>query len=303
MPGDMLLSCLLGAYDKAQSFDVTSGTWGVTNINSWNKSSTQSSMSPIASEAHSSAQTLNLDINSENIVTLGVLVRYQHGVANDLYARWFPDITTHDLRLQGWGRTTSTATSGNMSVLLRGTYSDTYWPVPFAAGGTGPANLSFFARTTLTISANGVEGAVDLVRTAGQAGGAEVHLFDTMLPQVDWITLTPEFDFIEESRLPAARHRTQGGVLHTYQWTRHWAWRVPLRFLSNSHADLINWWWVNGFALAFTLDTSDQNTVYTAKIVNETQPIGSKIKPYALNAGGWAGVLELESLDQGSLVF
>ena len=300
MPGDFVLGCLLGQYDRAQSFDVATGSWGATNINSWVKTNfTQSSMSPDISRVHSSGLSLLLRVFSETAGAGGVYVSYDHSV-NDIFTRWFPDVTTHALRLQGWAHAAAAAYSGGLSMLLRGTGGLPTYVIPYVGGVN---SMAVFTLETVTVSISTTAGMTDIIRTNASPTGEEIHAFDSLLPQVDPITLTPEFDFIEESRLPAARHRTQGGVLHTYQWTRHWAWRVPLRFLSNSHADLINWWWVNGFALAFTLDTSDQNTVYTAKITNETQPIGSKIKPYALNAGGWAGVLELESLDQGSLVY
>ena len=51
------------------------------------------------------------------------------------------------------------------------------------------------------------------------------------------------------------------------------------------------------------LDTSDANTIFPVRIVNELQPVGSKINPYPYAGAGWQGVLQLESLDKGSLVF
>ena len=299
MPGDFTLGCLLGQYDQAHSFE---GSYP-SAVGSFGYIEAATVFSYATADVHSSARNLQMGVDSVN-TTIDALT-YIYGASNDLYQRRFPDITTHYITADAWMRNDTVAASGHVTLSLwtnMDGWVNVY--VPYAStrqnlristyAHSGGYSANYVADTT----------AILVLRRWPTNLGARFYVtMDDALTRVDEITLTPEFDFIEESRLPAARHRTQGGVLHTYQWTRHWAWRVPLRFLSNSHADLINWWWVNGFALAFMLDTSDQNTVYTAKIVNETQPIGSKIKPYALNAGGWAGVLELESLDQGSLVY
>ena len=292
MPGDFTLGCLLGQYDKAQSFDVASKASPIAtgDVGSWFMP-TSSEFKNTATDVHSSGQGIYTHVVGGGGAI--ILLQYNHGYANDVLGRWFPDVATHTFQTDAWARM---ATSAGYVFLDFPSMVDVPTITITRASSLSPHRL-------YSANAHATEGEpiVRFIQTAPVVN--DLLLVDDVLTQTDLITLYPEFDFIEESRLPAARHRTQGGVLHTYQWTRHWAWRVPLRFLSNSHADLINWWWVNGFALAFMLDTSDQNTVYTAKIVNETQPIGSKIKPYALNAGGWAGVLELESLDQGSLVF
>ena len=73
-----------------------------------------------------------------------------------------------------------------------------------------------------------------------------------------------------------------------------------MRFLPTSHADLINWWWENQFNLVFTLDTSDSESTRILRMVNERQPIGGRIRPYK---DQWQGTLQLESIDEGGLVF
>jgi hypothetical protein len=121
-----------------------------------------------------------------------------------------------------------------------------------------------------------------------------------VLTTIDPITLLPEWDFEERARVLKAEHRTQGGLLYTYVWEKHFAYNVPLRFLSDSHAALLNWWWENQFDLALTLDSSDSESTRIVRIVNDRQPIGKRIRPYA---NLWEGMVELESIDRGSLVF
>ena len=295
MPGDFTLGCLLGQYDRAQSFDVASvGAPYTTNVGCWEFSAGSGDFIA-GTDVHSSGQSLRW--NATSSAPNRELFRYDYRGSNDAYGRWFPDVTTHAMRADYWARETTAAMSGTAYQDFGDIPGDVHRYIPYVGVG-----LAAIRAEGVWVFSGGVGGPLIMFKHAG--GGATIQfVVEDMLTQVDPITLYPEYEFLEHSRLLAARHRTQGGVLHTYQWTRHFAWQVPLRFLSNSYADLINWWWVNGYPLVFTLDTSDQATNYTAKIVNETQPIGSKIKPYVYGLDGWAGVLELESLTQGDLVF
>ena len=123
---------------------------------------------------------------------------------------------------------------------------------------------------------------------------------DDYLLKVDFFTLHPEWDFLDNSPLIQNQHRTTGGIRHSYVWGKSFAWEVPLQFLSDSHADLINWWWLNQFNLAFTLDTSDSESIFITRITNEAQPIGQRIRSME---DRWQGNLRLESIHDGRLVF
>lgn len=284
MPGDFRLGCLVGSN---QSFDrpLTAGfpTGG------WAAISGQDSVSLLTTPVYSSAQSIRLDVYSSASTERGIY--YNYSAERD--AQGLPSITTHTLISKAWAAVVTNSADLHLEIVTGVTAGTS---PSFPIGGT-------LTRREVTIHTIQTQ----LLRLDFQFLGATANdhaaWIDTVVTEIDPITLYPEYDFLERGPLRAARHRTQGGVLHTYQWTRHFAYQVPLRFLSNSHADLINWWWVNGYPLAFTLDTSDQAALYTVKIVNETQPIGSKIKPYVYGLDGWAGVLELESLDQGSLVY
>ena len=123
---------------------------------------------------------------------------------------------------------------------------------------------------------------------------------DDVLTQIDPITIYPEYSFREQARVIESTHRTLAGNQLTYIWGKYFAYTVPLRFLPTSHADLINWWWENRFNLAFTLDTSDSESTYILGITNDRQPIDRRIRPYN---DLWEGVLQLESINEGFLVF
>lgn len=111
------------------------------------------------------------------------------------------------------------------------------------------------------------------------------------------ITLTPEYDYLEREVAIRATHRTVGGVQRIYDWTQYKAFTVPLRFVSSADAFRINQWWRDQDMLGFTLDTSEDLRTVDCRLVNETVPLGSFIKPYRDLYGG---VLMLEATDASS---
>ncbi len=125
-------------------------------------------------------------------------------------------------------------------------------------------------------------------------------LADDQLVRVDELVLHPTWDFQQQARLLMSQFQTQGGNLFTSLWAKRFAYQVPLQWLNNSQADTLNWWWSNQFNLALWLDSSDAESTFIVRIVNETQPIGQKISPYA---DQWQGVLQLESINAGGLAW
>ncbi|MCZ6749303.1 MAG: DUF935 family protein [SAR324 cluster bacterium] len=59
-------------------------------------------------------------------------------------------------------------------------------------------------------------------------------------------------------------------------------------------------WWAKDNNLLFTLDTSDSESLYVVRIVNGSQPIDRRMRPYA---DRWRGTLRLESAGNGALDF
>ena len=111
------------------------------------------------------------------------------------------------------------------------------------------------------------------------------------------ITPTPEYDYLEREVAIRAAHRTVGGVQRIYDWARYKAFTVPLKFVNSADAFRINQWWRDQDVLGFTLDTSEDLRTVDCRLVNETVPLGSFIKPYRDLYGG---VLMLEATDASS---
>lgn len=294
MPGNFTLGCLLGAYDKAQSFDVASVN-NPSEINSWvlgapvTVASYTNKTAVGCLHVHSSGQGIRIRANSYSGVTS--VLQYSYGVPEDAHKRWFPDITTHDIRMDAWFTMDTAAQSG------RGTYELQAGPsvllsMPYITDGEIEHH-----RIITTVFSNGVRPRA-LFRTFGNVG-YEFYI-DDVVTQIDPIDIFPEYSFQDQQRIIKNQNRTIGGKLHTYTWGQYFQYTVPLQFLSDSHANLINWWWQNQFNLAFTLDTSDSESMFICRIINDRKPIGQRVRPYQ---DRWAGVLHLESIDEGSLVF
>ena len=287
--GDFTLGCLLGQYDKAQSFDVASAAAGFASVNSWAISTGSGAFQ--LTDVHSSAQGVQCLVGSRGAAHS--FLQYDHAAVGDAYARWFPDVTTHAIRTDFRARLFGNTASG-------GVYAD-YLNVGVL---TLPRATTLQAlRTSDPAITSGAANGAPIFRFVrnGQALTTSVGMMvDDVLTQIDPITLNPTWDYQEMAQVLAAQNRTLGGNLSTYQWAKHFEYAVPLVYLSTSYADLLNWWWENRFNLALTLNTSDTESIRVVRIVNDRQPIGRRMQPYA---DQWQGLLQLESIDKGSLVF
>jgi hypothetical protein len=226
------------------------------------------------------------------------VLSYDYGHAADAHARWFPEVETHALEASAWLLCGPAPSSGSLSFKLAAQAELT---VPLAGAQYGLDPLRYLRLETAVSSAAGVGPRVGLHVPAGTAIHSQTTvLMDDVLTVVDAITLHPEWSFEERSRLLRAQHRTRAGHLHTLVWDKYFAWSLPLRFLSDSHAALIGWWWERQPALLLTLDSSDSESRWIVRIANESQPIGRRMRPYG---DRWEGALELESLTSGELAF
>ncbi|MDH4247891.1 MAG: hypothetical protein OEW39_08745 [Deltaproteobacteria bacterium] len=286
--GDFMLGCLLGQYNGAQSFDVASSAL-TTAVSSWTKYHAQSSIYLQTAVVHSSGQGIRCEVYSTG--TAQTVLTYDYAAANDLYGRWFTEVVTHAIHYKGWVR--ADANSGTAIIIGEaGSANLNLFPVPQST------TLQPFARLSHVYS-SGPYKEFTVHINAALSNSMAVYV-DDVLTTIDPITLYPEWSLTEQARLIQARHRTLGGKEHVYTWGKYFAYEVPLRFLSDSHAALINWWWENQFHLLFTLDTSDSESSFIVRIANDRQPIGGRVKPYV---DLWQGVLQLESVHDARLSF
>ena len=289
MPGNVSLGCLLGQLNRAMSFDVASTSWA-TSVGSWSKGVTAVSAYFNSTDTHSSAQGARIEAYSNNLTRS---VRVSHRTADDYNGRKFPDVSTHDVATTVWARIGTAAFSGFVAFGVWSTFN-TLIPVPFSLA------LQYIQYDTV-ISSIGASTALVATIFEMQPGTGSYALYaDDVITRVDPITLFPDWTLEQSRALIRAGHDATGGYNRETIWSSFGTWKLPLRFLSDSHAALINWWWKNSFTLALTLDTSDADTTAIVRIVNDQQPIGARSRPYD---NLWNGTLMLEAIDKGSLVY
>jgi len=282
--GTMELGAVLGRNQSFEDFsDAPAG---------WSGLSEQASFSPVmsASTVHSSQWGLSAAVES----TGGdpSVFHYAYGTPGDLHAVWFPSLEQHSIRSTIWARASDAPSSGQARWYLAAdsdTYSD---PIAFAG-----ALSRYEAQCTVTSQA-GLPRA-GLTRMTAAHSPASFY-FDDALTQVDLLPLHPDWEFSEGGRIQETRHRFPQGNWRLNTWARFSEFRIPLRWISTSEAELINWWWEKGLNLVYTLDASDDSSVTLCRIVNPRQPIGRKERPYP---DLWKGTLELSSINDGRLAF
>ena len=290
--GAFRLGALIGTN---QSFDVGSGN---AIPNSW-ATFTPCSFYPFPSPTdtiacHSSTIGTHIAVQSGGT---DHMLRYQYGNLLTVFPTLFPDVVSHTCYASVWGMNRNGVSASQMLFRLQD------------LSGGNPATLDTYLSTATNVfsrynfgpytALNSNDLTFGIIKANVFVGGEIVNLDDTLM-RVDEIVLYPEWSYVERAQLMKSQYRSLGGGLHTYTWGKHFAYDVPVRFLSDSYAALLNWWWENQFNLALTLDTSDAESTYIVRIVNDQQPIGSRIQP---DMHSWEGVLQLESINRGALVF
>ena len=290
MIGSITLGCLLGQYDKAQSFDVNSiaGPLFDGDVGSWNFFVGSGGFTNAPSITHSSGQALSCFVGCRG--TGAEFFSYAYAQPNDAYARWFPDITTHALTTDFWANMSVASTSGDFFQDFEGIPGEVDQTIGFD-------NFLMIHYRNSVLNCTSAEPPKFRLVGRANAGSIRTARLEDVLTQIDPITIHPTWDFRERQELQRFNNKTLGAIQHTYSWDKHFAWSVPLQFLSTSHANLINWWWQNQLNLLFTLNTSDSESMFVTRIVNDQQPINRRIRPHD---NLWSGMISLESLIRGA---
>ena len=284
--GTVLLGALLGAN---QSFESFSGSGG-TAPESWATPGSQSAFSAVtsATQVHSSVTGLLAQVESTG-GSLAVLLYGYDGVEDT--ARWFPDVTTHAVLASVWVRAADAPSSGHLRLRLEGQIDAI--GAPIAHGGA-------LARTALeTMTASPAALALQLERINAAMPAASV-LLDDVLTIVDALTLSPDWHPLLQRWRVGIQHRAANGAWLARDTGRYWRAAMTLPSISTAQADQLVWWWEQRLPLALTLDTSDSATTLLCQLSGDTPPVSQRLRPYS---GRYRGLLRLESLDGGSLMF
>lgn len=111
-------------------------------------------------------------------------------------------------------------------------------------------------------------------------------LFDAV-DSADVVNLEPEYGFEDNAKKIESTMRMQAGGLITYKYAQYPAFKIPVKYLTESNRDLVNTWWSANTQLLFTYQSSN----YAVRITNKDIPIGKFSKPYD---DLYEGTIELE---------
>lgn len=88
-------------------------------------------------------------------------------------------------------------------------------------------------------------------------------------------------------------HRSRGGKLFSYKWADHARFEIPLSYVANSNASVINSWWAKGNPLLLKIYSGGVWETNSVSFTNRQQPLTTRPKPYGQY---WNGMLELEGI-------
>ena len=270
------LGALLGNIgDGAQSFESL-GSWDVTSLgtNTFDVSNDDSGFQ------HSSDLSGFISVDSGQ----NGLVTYNYATSNDVYNRWWFDVSTHNIVSYLWTiNASNTATeSGNL--------------VFFANSESNPISISTdYQRHRIQVFANDT----DDYRVALELNAANSkyqYYIDDLLTAIDVIDLFPEWSTQLKDELFLVDHQTIGGANPSYKWGFNKKWDLPLTHVEENEALLLNQWWQDTRPLLFTFDTSDTTQQFIVTMTNNKTPMNQFSRIYH---DEWQGTLELSALSTG----
>jgi len=273
------LGALLGQLHGSQSFEQI-GSWDDTSSASW--VDINSSTNFVHSSTYSGLTTV---INVGGIG--GGFLKYNYTASNDVYDRWWFDVGSHRTVSYFWNYLPNAVSSGAVTAFLN---SESMLL-------TVNSEFERYRIETTMNSADIYELRFEFTTPA--SGFAHVTYFDDVLTAIDVIDLHPERNLRLRDELFMGGHQTIGGANPSYKWGFNKKWNLPLEYMEENEALLLNQWWQDTTPLMFTWDTSDTTQQFIVTMTNNQTPMTQFNKPYHHN---WRGTLELSAFDT-SLVF
>lgn len=259
--GDFTLGQLIGQH---QSFDPNIGSWENLSTGSFHLES---------NEVHSSNLSAEYFINSDSTEAL---LRYDYEPVNK-----FTDIVSHTLNLNFWGKRD---TSAGIDVTI-----------DISSSGD---TISITQSDSLSLH-SGVFNITNSIQLTAHMGAvttdSSFFSLDDVLVELDRQILHPDWSYVEQQQNIENKQVSIGGKSEYFKYGELYRWQIPLTFMPNSQAELINFWFENKENLLFSPDTSNSNLKYITRIVHK--PFTNFTHNNRMN-----GVIELESITNG-LVF
>jgi hypothetical protein len=90
----------------------------------------------------------------------------------------------------------------------------------------------------------------------------------------------PDWEMKRFTKQNRNEHRTKGGKLYSYTWGQYNRFEVPVEYVSNSKASIINSWWSTDALIYFKIYSGGVWEVNTCHLMNDSAPLPSLVRPY-----------------------
>jgi hypothetical protein len=94
------------------------------------------------------------------------------------------------------------------------------------------------------------------------------------------LQIYPEWEMKRFTKQNRHEHRTKGGKLYSYTWGQYNRFEVPVEYVSNSKALIINSWWATDALIYFKIYSGGVWEVNTCHLMNDSAPLPSLVRPY-----------------------
>jgi hypothetical protein len=94
------------------------------------------------------------------------------------------------------------------------------------------------------------------------------------------LRIYPEWEMKRFTKQNRNEHRTKGGKLYSYTWGDYDRFEIPVEYVSNSKASIINSWWSTDALIYFKIYSGGVWEVNTCHLMNESAPLPSFQRPY-----------------------
>jgi hypothetical protein len=100
------------------------------------------------------------------------------------------------------------------------------------------------------------------------------------------LQIYPDWSMKRYAKQNRSDHRTKGGKLYSYQWGDYDRFEIPLEYVSNSKAYVVNSWWATDALIYLKIYSGGVWEVNTCHLMNDDAPFSNRKKPYTQYMNG-----------------
>ena len=93
----------------------------------------------------------------------------------------------------------------------------------------------------------------------------------------EFLTVTPEYDYVEPDEKIESRHRARSGTEYVYKWGEFKKFNMGVMYVNSEFKSVVNSWWSSNTDLLWMDSTTNVTSVH---LTNKKKPIDKRVKPY-----------------------